>query len=523
MRLSSSAKSQFSELKVRKEAEVEFDSTVSKLQTELATLPDPRAQYMVFYSLDVVLTVIVLARLGGCTRAEEIVEFWTQNLDRLKRLVFCLPDTVPHPSTIRNILAAIDPVQLNKLVFKRLSGSSHLLTYMAGTIGTDEIDGYHVICADGQAVRSTRRHNKDNPAYNSGVNLVSIFDATTRQTLAQRAVNKKNQETKAIKDCLPELDLNRTVFTFDAINTHADLLSEIVAKGGHYLVSLKKNNGNTYEELEDAFNELEQQTRPQIKTWLQDKPVGYYQTCDSKGGKIISKEMRALPADKALNDDILASWPCIKTVICVETVTAPADPTNKAKPSIGKAYFISDLEYAPGWDVKKAQDKIDRAISERCRILMRMLLQRWGLETAHFYIDYYGTFNQDRHRCFRSKFIENSALLTKLSCNIIATVQEHSVYVYQDRSRCSNRRLPFSKLVRKALFNPLNGVAYLDFYYNNDPEGLYEAGIMFEELPIEEERGHMELYSPEVNDFALCSIFKNGGGRKKPKNTKKKS
>lgn len=516
MSISAAVKRKFSEVKIRQDAADDFDSAITMLQKDFAQLEDPRDQSMVIYPLDVVLTEVVLARLAGRTTAVEIASHWEYNQKFLSRVIYGLPDEVPDPSTIRAVIAGIDPLVLNDLVLKRFSGK-HLLTYMVGSIAHDEIEGWHVLCADGQAVRASARHNKNNPKYNSGVNLVTIYDATARKALAQRAVTKKNQEAKAIKEMVPAIDLKQTIFTFDAINTHPDVLEGILAQEGHYLVSLKKNNGNTFDEIEWAFDALRTLEKRELNAWLKGAPVGYYTTFDNKGGKIITKEQWTLPADIAMNDDIRAIWPNIKTVIAVKTTMSPSDPTDKTPPSVGMAYFITDLEHAPGVENLTASDKIDRRVAERSRIFAKILLKRWGLETLHFYCDYHGTFNQDRHRCFRTSYIENSASLTKLACNIITAVQDKSVTVLKRNKGFSDRKLPFSNLVSNANANIEVAFGYLQFYFNNDMEPLYDLGIAYRpQNPLEEDRGHYELYSKDAGDFEIGVFLMRGGGRKKP-------
>lgn len=115
-------------------------------------------------------------------------------------------------------------------------------------------------------------------------------------------------------------------------------------------------------------------------------------------------------------------------------------------------------------------------------------------------------------------FVANWTRLGVLSCQIVDLVQDNAVYVYRHKNGIANRRLPFEQLRRKALLNPQLGMAYLQLYFNHDPQGLHAAGLMFDEdTPVfkSAEEGCMDVAGPYVKDFALGELFTSGRVRRR--------
>lgn len=73
---------------------------------------DVREHSLVTYALHTLITVIVLAKMSGCTSAEKISTFWSMNLQELKSIVYGLGDEIPTGQTIRRVISLLEKENL---------------------------------------------------------------------------------------------------------------------------------------------------------------------------------------------------------------------------------------------------------------------------------------------------------------------------------------------------------------------------------------------------------------------------
>jgi hypothetical protein len=69
--------------------------------------------------------------------------------------------------------------------------------------------------------------------------------------LGQKKVDGKSNEKTAISDLIDSLDLQEALASIDAIGCSEKMAASITDKGGHYLLSLKKNQKNVYEQVSE--------------------------------------------------------------------------------------------------------------------------------------------------------------------------------------------------------------------------------------------------------------------------------
>ena len=77
--------------------------------------------------------------------------------------------------------------------------------------------------------------------------------------LAQQKVEGKTNEIKAVPLILKVLNLNGVVNTLDAMGTQPDIVHQIKAGGGDYVIGLKGNQGKLNQGIRDWFQAAETQ------------------------------------------------------------------------------------------------------------------------------------------------------------------------------------------------------------------------------------------------------------------------
>jgi predicted transposase YbfD/YdcC len=215
------------------ETGVVFD--LGSLYARFEQLRDPRKAHGKRYSLTTLLVVIFLAKLCGKDSPLQIADWAKNQAEGLARLLQLKRTWMPHHNTIRRVFQNI----LDEAEFARL----------AQVYSQQEQTGDgEVLAMDGKTLRGTRIAGQE-----SSDNMLSIYDVTEQQVLAQVAVDRKENEIVAAPQALEGISLVGKVVTGDALHTQRAISEQIVARGGHYLWPVKENQPRLYEDIQRLF------------------------------------------------------------------------------------------------------------------------------------------------------------------------------------------------------------------------------------------------------------------------------
>ena len=133
---------------------------------------------------------------------------------------------------------------------------------------TSPLIGGQVIAIDGKQLR--RSHDKG--LGRSAIYMVSAWATANHLVLGQRKVADKSNEITAIPELLRALDLTGCLVTIDAIGCQTAIAQLIVDQGADYVLALKANQGQLYDDVALLFADLAaDQYRPYAydyaKTW----------------------------------------------------------------------------------------------------------------------------------------------------------------------------------------------------------------------------------------------------------------
>ena len=98
--------------------------------------------------------------------------------------------------------------------------------------------------ADGKASRGAKVKGQEAPQH------LGFFWHGTRLNAAQRAVDRKTNETTVIGPVIDGMDLAGVCLTVDALHSLVDLNKRVLARGGHVIFVIKGNQPRTYQALD---------------------------------------------------------------------------------------------------------------------------------------------------------------------------------------------------------------------------------------------------------------------------------
>ena len=213
------------------EAETSVD--VSNLMVYLAQIPDPRAARGVRYRLVDLLTLLVLAKLGGEDSLRGMAEWVKLRGSELVQLLNLPRNSLPHQTTYERMLAKLDVEVVEQQVGAYFAAHSPA----EGTINID-----------GKTLRGSIPAGET-----QGVHLLSAYATRPGVVLQQCEVDGKANEISTAPQLLASLDLRGKLVTGDAMFTQRSLCDQIVTAGGDYLLAVKANQPHLLEAIAESF------------------------------------------------------------------------------------------------------------------------------------------------------------------------------------------------------------------------------------------------------------------------------
>jgi len=274
-------------------------------------MPDPRQQGKVLYPLSEIILTSLCAIICGAESYVEIEEFGNAKIDFLKQ--FCpFQHGIPSHDTFGIVFSSIDA----KLFSKKFIAWAQALQ--------KSIPGF--VAIDGNTVR--RSMDGDIPP----IQIVSAWAGQQHLVIGQTKTEEKSNEITVIPELLSMLSLQGAIVTLDAMGCQKKILTDIRAKKADYVIAVKENQKNLYEEINLFFQAVASQTLP--------VSLPSCKTIDKGHDRI---EVRTyMVTDKI---DFLThanKWPDIQSIGCVSASREINGVTSEHT-----RYFISSLPEDP--------------------------------------------------------------------------------------------------------------------------------------------------------------------------------
>jgi len=216
----------------------------------LDEIPDPRG-YNAVHDLTDVLFVALAAMLCGAEHCTEMAWFAEARLELLRQFV-PLKAGAPSHDTFSRVLRALDPEAFNRAFGRLMSafGAQARADVARADVARADVAGRQV-AIDGKSLR--RAYEKGHAHMPAMV--VTAFDCETFLSLSQQvAVAGEGGEAAAAIRAVEILALKGALVSGDALHCHRRMTQAVRSRGGHYLLTIKKNQSKLAKEAHAALD-----------------------------------------------------------------------------------------------------------------------------------------------------------------------------------------------------------------------------------------------------------------------------
>lgn len=219
----------------------------------LETLPDYRRDKgKIQHHVQDVVMIMILAYACGKSSLRRAHEWARRNKKKLIKYLK-LQHGIPSVSTIQRVMAHIKEADLNDVL---MEWTAQFITFVN-----------RQLIIDGKALRgSTQRIIDGSTPY-----VLNVIDKATRIVIAQMSIPAKTNEITAIPEMLRMLDLRGNIITIDAIGTQVEIMEYVLDQGGHFVLTVKKNQPSLYEEITGYFRQIEKTMSNPMPTTMKEK------------------------------------------------------------------------------------------------------------------------------------------------------------------------------------------------------------------------------------------------------------
>jgi len=377
----------------------------------MQAVPDPRCDRKTKHNHAEVLLCLVIGFLAGRTTIRRSLKWCRRHLQWLRKYI-PLENGIASPSTACRLLIGIDE---ELFAFEFMEWIGEILNTR----------GLHLVI-DGKALRAAMSRVSD---YRAPM-VMNVIEAVTGLVLAQLPIQNKDCEITAIPELLKLLDIRESTITIDAIGTQSEIMEQILKQKGHFVLTVKKNQPQSYEEIMKYFGEMsedykkmkkEPDFRPRYAEMMAEYEEAYYQ---EKNRDRYEHRWYKVCHDVSLLTKTQKEWTYLKTVGHVRQVRIPVERDlegNDVSPDVD-TFLRKGSRRKPkpiegddkSSDIQDVGMISDRVLS--AEELGQLKRQHWSIENRlHHVLD--ETFREDRSPAKKSK--NNLALIRKIAYNIL--------------------------------------------------------------------------------------------------------
>ena len=268
---------------------------LTALYEALKQVKDGRKKRGCRYSLALLLTLLLLARLAGETDIRAAAQWIRLRQGWIIEHLHLRRATLPCAGTYGYALERIDAHELLEVVAgcltrweaaERCENEPSRLLEQAG-----QQDKQHV-AVDGKTMRGTLGHESESQP---SVHVLSVYEVRTGLVLAQRSVAEKENEITAVKELLTPVYVKDRVWTADAMHTQKTACQCIDQLGGNYLFFFKDNHPTAHEDLALFFQDPDADQ----SSW------GFFSQTDKGHGRLTTRTVRTTAQ---MNDWFANEW-----------------------------------------------------------------------------------------------------------------------------------------------------------------------------------------------------------------------
>jgi predicted transposase YbfD/YdcC len=333
------------------QAELPVEVETLSVYRAFEQVADGRHKRGVRYSVALILTLIVLAKLAGMTTPLAIAEWVHLRAGWLRKGLPVTRKYFPCASTYSNVLRTVDAAQVNEVVTQLLT-RAHAVKRCGDEpsrlVGQAEREQHVHVALDGKTLRGTLSHEA---ADQRKMHQLTLYETRTGLVLKEQVVGDKQNELSIVSQFLSPVWVKGRIISADALHTQHTFCADVTHAGGYFLLVAKGNQPTLRDDLHLFFSE----PPADCQDWRTAR------TCDKGHGRL---EIRELVASTELNEFLADKWTGVAQVFrLVRTVT------KKGKTSEEVVYGLTALSPAQAG----AQD------------LLALVREHWSIENRLHY------------------------------------------------------------------------------------------------------------------------------------------
>lgn len=326
-------------------------------------IEDERDPYTITYPLVDILKLVMIAVLCGMDELDKIRDYGENKKEFLEK-EFEIKG-IPSKATLTRVIAMINP--------KWLSLS---IVCILNTLIKSEAKQ---IMLDGKVIKSTDAIK----TIETMMNIVTAY-TDTGISVGQVTVDSKSNEIPAVQELIEMLNIEGMVVTADAMHCQKETAKAIVKNKGDYVLQLKANQGNFYEDVYAMFDD-------EYMDKAEDGEYEVFRTIEKSHGRIEKRTCYVLNEIEYFTD-YLAEWKGLKKIFAVKREIEK----DRKKTKEISCYLSSKNTTAEN--------------------LLSYTRNHWQIESMHHILDV--TYNEDRCKLLSQRAQENLNIFRKMGVSI---------------------------------------------------------------------------------------------------------
>jgi len=380
------------------------------LQLLFSEIEDPRDPTKTYHDMMGIIGLTITGLLSGADTWVDI-ELYGKSCESWLREILPLENGIPSHDTLGRFWSLVDAQSLESCFAKWMMSLKDLS------------EGVH-ISIDGKVARNSHDKREKKKA----LHVIHAWVNDLKMSVAQTKVADKSNEIEGMERLLDLLVLENHVVSIDAMGAQKSIAGKIRRKGGHYVLALKENHPELFEETSSVFR------------FLKDSELSCVQRCEQwdKGhGRIEHRQcwivdLTAPDFDWILPQD-LAAWPDLQTLVMVQSrrIVDEQEETSVR-------FYLSSLEARLGPEA-----------------FQKYIRDHWGIENSvHWVLDVH--FKEDQSRVRQDYAAQNLSLLRKLVLNVLRSDKTTRASLRGRRKKAGwdpNYMLELVQMFTKCLFS----------------------------------------------------------------------